>query len=209
MLLFRNFDVMKKKVFLILNGEPPNKIPDLTNYDVVCATDGAYSVFEKHNIIPDFISGDFDSVKRRPEGIEVIHTPNQDYTDFDKILQILFDRKYVDIDVYGASGEEQDHFLGNLHTALQWKKKLNLTFFDNYGFYFLADNIKVLTESKGKTVSLIPFPKASGIITKGLQYSLNNEELAFGSRIGTRNKAIEDKIEITFKAGNLFVFIND
>lgn len=198
-----------KKVFLLLNGEPPNKLPDLKCYDIICATDGAYQFLEQNNITPNFISGDFDSVENIPEKIEIIHTPNQDFTDFDKILQILSDRNYTEIHVYGASGQEQDHFLGNLHTALQWKEKLNLTFFDNYGFYFLADKTTVLIESNGKIVSLIPFPKATGIITKGLQYPLNDEELAFGGRIGTRNMAVEDKIKITFKTGHLFIFIND
>tara|TARA_R110002050_G_scaffold74772_6_gene160259 strand:+ start:23415 stop:24020 length:606 start_codon:yes stop_codon:yes gene_type:complete len=198
----------EKKVFLLINGEPPNEIPDLTNYNLICATDGAYQFLEKNDITPNFISGDFDSVKNLPENIEVIHTPNQDYTDFDKILQILFERDYKIIHVFGASGQEQDHFLGNLNTAIQWKKKLSLTFFDNYGSYFLAKKQTELSNCKGKTISLVPFPKATSIITKGLQYPLNKETLSFGSRIGTRNMAIENEIVITFKTGNLFVFIN-
>ncbi|MFI1772123.1 thiamine diphosphokinase [Thalassobellus citreus] len=198
----------EKKVFLLINGEPPNKIPDLTKYHFVCATDGAYQFLEKNNITPNFISGDFDSVERLPEHIEVIHTPNQDYTDFDKVLQILFERGYKSIHVFGASGQEQDHFLGNLHTAIQWKEKLNLTFFDNFGSYFLADTRLELSNCKGKTISLVPFPTATNILTKGLQYPLNKETLSFGNRIGTRNVAIDDDVAITFETGNLFVFIN-
>lgn len=197
-----------KKVFLLLNGEPPTKLPDLAVYDVICATDGAYQYLENNNIVPHFISGDFDSAKQIPENIEVIHTPNQDLTDFDKVLQILFDRNYKDIHVFGASGGEQDHFLGNLHTALVWKTKLNLTFFDNYGVCFLANNKMKLVGCMGKTVSLIPYPKVKGVITKGLKYPLNNENLAIGKRIGTRNVALDDEIEIVFKTGNLFIFIN-
>jgi len=199
----------EKKVFLLINGEEPNQIPDLTKYNLICATDGAYQFLEKNNITPNFISGDFDSVKTLPEHIEVIHTPNQNYTDFDKILQILLERGYKNIHVFGASGKEQDHFLGNLHTAIQWEKKLKLTFFDNHGAYFLADNITELSNCKGKTVSLVPFPKATSIVTKGLQYPLNKEVLSFGGRIGTRNKAIENEVTITFETGCLFIFIND
>lgn len=208
--MFRNLAQMKsKKVFLLLNGEPPVNIPDLTNYSVICATDGAYNILKKHNITPDFISGDFDSVNNLPKDIEVINTPNQDFTDFDKILQILFDRNFIDIHVFGGSGQEQDHFLGNLHTAFQWQNKLNVTFFDNHGLYFLAGKKVKLSNCKGKNVSLFPFPKATGILTKGLKYALNNESLFFGGRIGTRNKAIVDDIEITFETGDLFLFINE
>lgn len=201
--------MITKNVFLLLNGEPPKMLPDLTNYKVICATDGAYSCLVKHKIKPHFISGDFDSATKLPEDIEVIHTPNQDFTDFDKILQILYERGYENIHVYGASGEEQDHFLGNLHTAILWKDKLNLTFYDNYGYYFLVKNFIQLNNCFGKTVSLVPFPLATNIVTKGLQYPLNNENLSFGNRIGTRNTAINEQIQISFESGVLFVFINE
>ena len=200
---------MKKgTVFLLLNGEPPKQILDLDKYELICATDGAYQFLKEQEIKPDFISGDFDSLETIPKDIEVIHTPNQDFTDFDKMLKILFDKGYKNIDIYGASGKEQDHFLGNLHTAIQWKNKLNLTFFDNHSRYFLADKSTSISNCIDKTVSLVPFPKAKKITTEGLQYPLQNEDLTFGKRIGTRNKAITNNIKITFESGELFIFIN-
>ena len=198
----------QKKIFLLLNGELPKELPNLSNYDIVCATDGAYKFLKEQGITPNFISGDFDSIENLPKDIEVIHTPNQDFTDFDKILQILFKKGFKTIDVFGASGKEQDHFLGNLHTAIQWKDKLNLTFFDNYSHYFLADTYTKILNCKEKIISLIPFPEAKNITTKGLQYTLDNEDLTIGKRIGTRNKAIEDTAEVSFKTGELFIFIN-
>ena len=197
-----------KKVFLLLNGEPPKTIPNLSKYDVICATDGAYHFLEKHNITPDFVAGDLDSSREIKANIEVIHTPNQDLTDFDKILQILFDKGFTTIDVFGASGAAQDHFLGNLHTAIQWKERLNLTFFDDYNRYFIADKHTEISNCKDKIVSLVPFPSAKNITTDGLQYPLKKEDLVFGKRIGTRNKAIKNDIKITFESGELFIFIN-
>ena len=198
-----------KKIFLLLNGETPQKLPDLSVYHIICATDGAYHFLEENKIVPDFISGDFDSIKNIPDTIEVIHTPNQDFTDFDKALQILFDKGFTQIDVFGASGKEQDHFLGNLHTAMQWKNKLKLTFFDNHSHYFLADKRTKITNCKDKIISLVPFPNASNIITEGLEYQLDKEDLTFGERIGTRNKATKNQIKITFESGNLFIFIQN
>lgn len=197
-----------KKVFLLLNGETPNEVPNTSKYDLICATDGAYQYLKKYNIIPNFIAGDFDSIQEIPKEIEVIKTPNQDFTDFDKILQILFDKGFNHIDVFGASGKEQDHFLGNLHTAIQFKEKLKLTFIDNHSRYFLADKSTEITDCKDKIVSLIPFPKATNISTEGLEYQLHKEDLVFGERIGTRNKGIEDTVIITFENGELFIFIN-
>ena len=201
--------MLTRKVFLLLSGEQPNNFPDMSQYEVVCATDRAYMTLKSRHLKPDFIAGDFDSLKELPNGVETIHTPDQDFTDFHKILAILHEKGYQDIDVYGASGREQDHFLGNLSNAIKWKEKLKLTFFDNYGYYFLADNYVTVSNCKNKTVSLIPFPKATKIKTKGLSYPLNNEDLHFGERIGTRNKAEDDTIEISFESGHLFVFINN
>ena len=195
-------------VFLLLHGEAPKKLPNLANYSFICATDGAYDYLKNHQITPDLITGDFDESFHISDKIEVIQTPNQDFTDFDKILQILFDKGYKNIDVFGASGKEQDHFLGNLHTAIYWKNNLNIKFIDNYGTYFLADNFTQISNCKGQIISLIPFPKATNISTKGLQYSLEKEDLIFGKRIGTRNIASENEVEIRFESGELFIFIN-
>ena len=195
-----------KRVFLLLNGEKPKNVPTISDYDLVCATDGAYQYLKENNIKPDFISGDFDSLEKIPTTVETIHTPNQDFTDFDKILQIIYDKNYSTIDVFGASGKEQDHFLGNLHTALRWKEKLEITFFDDSGSYFFSGKKLTLSNCVNSTISLIPFPKATCITTKGLLYPLTNDDLNFGDKIGTRNKAIENKVTIEFKTGELLVF---
>lgn len=201
--------MQEKKVFLLLNGDKPKKLPNLSDYDLICATDGAYQFLKENNITPDFISGDFDSITEIPKNIEVIHTPNQNSTDFDKILQILFDKGFTTVDVYGASGGEQDHFLGNLDTAIRWKDKLKLTFFDDNQYYFLANTTTKIFDCKDKTISLIPFPETKNIITEGLQYPLKNKDLVFGKRIGTRNKAIENIVSITFTNGELFIFVEN
>ena len=72
-----------------------------------------------------FISGDFDSHTGADEAIyegKFVHTPDQNKTDFHKALEIIVEKGIKKVDVYGASGREQDHFLGNIHTAyLFWK----------------------------------------------------------------------------------------
>lgn len=198
----------KDKVFLLLNGDKPKQLPNLDKYKLICATDGAYKYLEENNVSPNFVTGDFDSLTNFPKEIEFIETPDQDFTDFDKILQILFEKGFYHIDVYGASGAEQDHFLGNLHTAIQWQHKLKLTFFDNYSTYYLADKLTSIKNCKEKIVSLIPFPEAKQISTQGLQYPLKKENLTFGEKIGTRNRAVKNEVSISFTEGNLFIFIN-
>ena len=159
--------------------------------------------------MPDLITGDFDSIESIPETIETIHTWDQNFTDFHKTLQILLNKGFLHIDVFGGSGKEVDHFMGNIHTALTWKEKLKLTFFDDYGKYFFIDSPFSTSKVQEKIISLIPFPTANNITTKGLRYPLTNENLDFGNRIGTRNTAVENDIEITFEQGNLLIYISN
>ena len=196
-----------KKVFLLLNGAKPSVLPDLSSYHLICAVDGAYNFLQSKKIVPDLVTGDFDSIIKIPSNTEVIKTEDQNYTDFEKTLLILKEKGFIHIDVYGGSGLEHDHFLGNISTALKLKDELNITFFDDYGKYFFIKNSFTIQQVLHKTISLVPFPEAHNITTKGLQYPLQNESLFFGTRIGTRNKSVSDMVSISFKKGNLLVFI--
>ena len=198
-----------KKAFVLLNGSEPSIFPDLSQYDIVCAIDGAYNHFVSKNINPDLVMGDFDSIDTIPTTIEVLNTPDQNFTDFDKALMILSERGFINIDIYGGSGKEHDHFLGNISTALQWKSKLKITFFDDFGKYFFIEEVIKINAIKGRNISLIPFPIASEVSTEGLLYPLKNETLTFGKRIGTRNKASSNQIEISYKTGELLIYVSN
>ncbi|MFC2110203.1 thiamine diphosphokinase [Bacteroidota bacterium] len=198
----------QKTAFLLLNGAAPERLPNLKKYDLVCAIDGGYNHLNTIGITPDLVTGDFDSIQNKPLHTEVVHTPDQNFTDFEKTLQILKNKNILEIHVYGGSGKEHDHFLGNISTALQWKEKLKITFFDDYGSYYFIKNNFELSNILNKTISLIPFPFASEIETTGLLYPLRKEKLVFGQRIGTRNKAKNDTIHINFKEGNLLIYIS-
>src|SRR5690606_33138307 len=174
-------------------------------FDKIYCTDQAYFYLISKKIKPDVISGDFDNfnLKEIEEGIEVIETPDQDYTDFEKALRILIDRNFEEVHVYGGSGREQDHYLGNLSVACKYKEKLSIIFFDDYSYYFFAEKNTRLQGYKDRMISLYPFPEANGITTEGLKYPLNNEDLIITGRIGIRNTAVDDFVEITFREGIL------
>lgn len=198
-----------KKALILLNGLPPKNLPDRNQFDIFLAVDGAYNLLKELEITPDLITGDFDSVESIPDNIEIVNTPNQDFTDFEKALQILFEREFTDISIYGGSGNESDHFLGNISVALGWKDKLTIKFYDDFGTYFFVQNQFEIAGVRNKTISLIPFPNASEITTSGLEFPLHQDDLSFGSRIGTRNRAISNNITIEFKQGNLLIYISN
>lgn len=209
-----------KKALLFINGDSPKTIPNLSGYDLIACTDGAFH-YLKHLKFPlnklDFISGDFDSHKIEDDIIqqsqnnqfEIIETPDQNKTDFHKALEIIIEKGFDNIDVFGGSGGEQDHFLGNLSVAFAFKDKVNLRFFDEYSsYYFIPKNFSI-SDVKGKMISLMPFPIAKNIETKGLKWPLNREDLILGERIGTRNIAENKDVTIKYNQGDLLIFVGN
>ena len=197
-----------KKIALFLNGEKPENIPALDNYAGVYSVDGAFHYLQALNIKPDLIIGDFDSIEQLPDDIKCIHTPDQNFTDFEKALKIIISQGYKCVDVFAANGLEQDHFLGNMSTALKYKKKLNLKFYDDRQSYYFIKKQTVIENIKGKMVSLFPFPKAKNVSSSGLKYTLNKLNLNMKkNKIATRNTAVEEKVTIQFSKGNLLLFI--
>lgn len=203
------------KALLFINGNPPEHLPALEGYDIIAGTDGAFSYLKQLGF-PfdklDFISGDFDShhgVDDEVMAEKFIHTPDQDKSDFHKALDILMDKGVKKVNVYGGSGGEMDHFLGNLSVAYRFINQMEIHFFDEYSTYYFIPKTFSVENIKGKLISFYPFPMAEGITTKGLNWCLTNEKLDMHSRIGTRNFAKEDKVEIQYKKGSLLIFIGN
>lgn len=202
-----------KKALLFINGIPPKNLPNTEGYSLIACSDGAFH-YLKDKKFPleklDFISGDFDSHFGEDENVaqeKFIFTPDQDKTDFEKSLEIIKDKGFKKVDIYGGSGGEMDHFLGNLTVAFLFKNEMELTFFDDYSTYFFSPKELVLYKVKGKTISLYPFPEVKNISTKGLKWPLNSENLNLTNRIGTRNIAEEDSVSINFEDGDLVIFV--
>ncbi|SDE02334.1 thiamine diphosphokinase [Riemerella columbipharyngis] len=203
---------MCKKALLFINGVPPKSIPDIYKYDVIVCTDGALHYLKEldfpiQNL--DFVSGDFDSFtdeEMMSDG-KFIHTPDQDFTDFHKALQLLLDRGIAEVDVLGGSGGEQDHFLGNISVAYHFKKLMKIIFYDEFSRYFFIPKNFSVEGVKGKMISLYPFPYAKNIVSKGVKWCLCGEDLDITKRLGTRNMATDDIISVSYEEGNLLIFI--
>ena len=199
--------------FFFINGTPPENLPKAEGYDIIACTDGAFHYLKEKNFPLaqlDFISGDFDSHTGNDENIyheKFIFTPDQNFTDFQKALDILKNKDVKKVDVYGGSGGEQDHFLGNLHVAFLFKDLMEITFYDEFSSYFFIPKDFEINNVEGKMVSLLPFPKVENLVTDGLNWELKNEDLEITKRIGTRNFATKSTVKISYSDGDLLVFI--
>lgn len=205
---------MIDKALLFINGIPPKQLPEISGYEIIACTDGAFHYLKEMNFPPeklDFISGDFDSHSGKDETFsdeKFIYTPDQNKTDFQKALEILEEKGIRKVHVYGGSGGEMDHFLGNLSVAFSFIARIRITFYDEFSTYFFSPKKLVLDNTVDKMISLYPFPTTENLTTKGLEWSLNNDNLNIQTRIGTRNKAVENQVEINFENGQLIIFLH-
>lgn len=199
---------------LFVNGEPPKNIPkQLANYNYIACTDGAYhSYLSKTSIEPDFIIGDLDSINSTitvPNKTQIIHTPDQSKPDFEKALLFLYSKGVTSFSIYGATGRSSDHFLGNLSVAMRYHKKFKMVFYDDYCHFFFANNLQIIHHVKYHIISLMPLSKVIDLTITGFQYPLHNQTLSLSGTISLRNKAVDDTVKISFKTGDLLIFIQD
>ncbi|GGZ48768.1 thiamine diphosphokinase [Mesonia mobilis] len=201
----------ESEVVLFINGQFPQKIPDIAQFQKVFCTDGAYQNLVDVDIQPDVVSGDFDSISMAEisSEVKVIETPDQNATDFEKALRIIIDEGFKSVSVFGCSGLEQDHFLGNLTSMLKHKNEIEIRCFDDFGVYFFAENENEILGFQDEIFSLFPFPEAKNITSSGVKYPLVNENFSIISRIGTRNTITENRATVSFQEGDLLLFIQD
>lgn len=168
---------------------------------------------QKSMKLPDLITGDFDSItdemmkKYTNQSCEVVHTPDQDYTDFTKALLELnkyCDRHKVEVQhivAVGQSSGRLDQIIGNIQSLFLVKEQALIK--PDVNAYLLMDDsvswllspgdhiIKIPEESrrnKRAWCSLIPIGEAcQRVVTSGLKWNLDNQPLKFGELVSTSN----------------------
>ena len=150
----------------------------------------------------DVLLGDFDRnfdanyYKEIQYPIEIIHTPDQNKTDLEKAFDYLIQRKIPAVNVVWATGKRADHTITNLTTLAQYREKLKIVILDDHSKVFLLPKKFEKWYTKNTPISLIPIGIVSGIHSKNLFYSLENDSLIMGYRTGSSNHVSEDGIVV-------------
>ena len=179
---------------------------------LVIVLDSAIERVFELGIKVDVLLGDFDRgfnpeyylEKQYP--LEIVHTPNQDKTDLEKAFDYLIEKGHKAVNVIWATGKRADHTITNITNIVAYRNQLKIVVLDDHSKVFLLPNKFEKWYIANSILSLIPIGKVSGITTKNLFYSLNNEELTIGYRTGSSNHVIEDGIvSIVHKEGDLLL----
>jgi thiamine pyrophosphokinase len=206
---------MNKSALVLINGDVPSR--DLLlrlsqDTDLFLCTDGAANLLLQYGLEPDAVIGDLDSLSEeaREHFSEIlIEVPSQYATDFEKALEHCKNHAVTPANLVGLKGGRLAHAYTNFSILSKYAEHFQLTIFDEEGdgaVLSSAYNTCEITCQTNQLISLLPVPKATGIVTKGLKYPLTSETLELGVRDGLSNVAEEDTVRISIKSGVLIVF---
>lgn len=207
---------LQEPALLVADGEPCalSLLEGLLEWSpLVVALDGAFEKLVMLGIKVDYWLGDFDDVvpenilkELQQDHVQVIRTPNQDKTDFEKGLDFLMEKEAKSIHVVWSTGKRMDHALGNYASLTKYAERVEIVVYNDYSKAFVLKRDFKKWYQKGEIISLMPLPKAGRVSTRGLKYSLNNEDLEWGVRLGTSNEAAADGVvKVTHESGHLLL----
>lgn len=202
-----------KKVLILCNGRPPNEQlfrECRAKTDYFIAADGGCNIARSFNTEPDVVIGDLDSFEAtNNEPFEIVFQPEQESNDLEKALSYARRNNSTHIYILGATGKRLDQTLKNLSVLKQFDPYFEeLCIKDNFGETQLIPKSFRMELAVGTQISLFPLSgKVIGITTRGLKYPLTDETLENGVRDGSSNEVIESTVHITYKSGDLLLFI--
>ena len=200
------------KVAVVLNSKINQKIEG----DYIVGVDGGIAEILKQGKVPNLIVGDFDSFNEHDNictDVERITLPREkDLTDSRFAIQeLILNRKFSEIDIYGIEGGRLDHVYENINLIACAGKIIKSGIrgiLDNGFLYYYDCDTKVINAKKGDTVSI--FSKVETVVSSstGLKYSLTGKTLiADGDICGISNVALADNPTIDILSGSGFVFV--
>ena len=161
---------------------------------------------------PHVLLGDFDNpldqevIKKVFPDIQIVHTPDQDKTDFHKAIEYVLQRGYKNIIGLGLTGMRMDHTVNNIATLAQFNDNAQIKLIDDYSKIECISRVYNRYHTGGTQISLMPLGEVGGVITQNLKYGLMNESLKLGGRMGCSNEVLADgAVVITIGSGKLVV----
>ena len=143
------------------------------------------------------VIGDLDSLSDPDawrDQAHVLDLSEQDTTDFEKCLYSVDAPYFV---AAGFTGRRVDHMLAVFHAMVRRPDKAVFLIGEAEVMALLpADRAVSVEVGVGAVVSLFPLLPARGLASSGLEWPIDDLELAVGQRIGTSNRAVSDRISI-------------
>ena len=179
----------------------------------IVAVDGGALRLLTQGIVPQVVTGDFDSlteeilVSLEAQGATILPTPDQDYTDLDKALTYVRNEiGDLPIEIFGATGGRLDHTYSVLSAIIKHGVfgEADIRLIDEIGETrpVRAGRMqRVGDDLPGRVLSLITIGTVRNITLHGVQWELEDATLAPGVRDGTLNQITERTVRLSCEIG--------
>lgn len=200
-----NFDAV-----ILADGDFPTAtqpLQVLSQATFIACCDGATQQLVAHNIVPDVIVGDCDSISpllKERFADRLYRVEEQDDNDLTKTVRFLQQQGMKSFAILGATGKREDHTLGNISLLLEYMRSgLFVKMFTNYGCFIPCNGTVAFNCNPGQQVSVFSFG-ATNFSSEGLLYPLFNFTALWQ---GTLNECESTSFSISAE-GDYLVFIN-
>lgn len=205
-----------KKCLIISGGDFCELIINKGSYDLCIACDRGYEYAGRYGLLPDVITGDFDSSPVTDASAEkVLRYPvNKDDTDTMLAVKYALSEGYRDIDVVCAFGGRMDHAFANIQTgAFIVRNGGRAAFFGNgteARFFGGHEESLILPRREGWSLSVFSISDVTeGVNIKGTKFEAEDVRVENTFPIGVSNVWASEKAEITLKDGILMVMCSE
>lgn len=202
---------MQKRAVILANGAfPTHQIPmqELKEAKYIVCCDGAINKLEKIDLEPYAIVGDLDSLdpdlKWKYRDI-IHHYSNQDNNDLTKAVNWCIKNKFNEAIIVGASGNRDDHMIGNIFLLPLYAKKIKVKMLTDYGFFTPITRSKNFESYNRQQVSIFSPVASTKITTANLRYALTDAKLEMMWQ-GTLNESMGESFRIEFEGGPLIIY---
>lgn len=208
---FCNKEIMKKyklpspntkaDAVILANGDfPTHNIPlsILKSANRLICCDGAIDRLSEHNIIPQAIVGDCDSMSdtNRIKYKSIIHhIEEQETNDLTKSIHFCLEHSFNSIIILGATGCREDHTIANISLLAEYINYTNnVCMITNYGIFNAITETSIFESYPKQQVSIFSIG-LSEITSKNLKYPIENRIFSNWWQ-ATLNESLNDCFEI-------------
>jgi len=192
----------RHKWIVLANGAfPTHEIPlsFLKEAEKIVCCDGAAQRLVKYGLKPNFIIGDMDSVSDEIKEhffLQIVKDSSQETNDLTKALDFCHKRQALDeITIVGATGEREDHTLGNIALLTRFVRDMKIQLLTDYGVFVSIEKTTTFESYPKQQVSIFSLTPSVPISSTNLVYPLQNQLMNYWWE-GTLNEATENQFTV-------------
>lgn len=212
---------MSKKIIIISGGELNEKfvlsVLEKSGTDCVIGVDRGMEFLYRHEIVPSYIVGDFDSVDKevadyyRNETSVPIreYNPVKDASDTEIAIRLAMTLGCSELIILGATGGRIDHLWANVQTLnIPFHAGIDARILDSRNQIRLIGGDIVLKKSEAYGPYFSVFPLGSevyGFSISGAKYPLKEHRLTPYDSLCVSNQFAEEEVKISFPMGTVIL----